>query len=317
MLDPGFPTTMVEFQTTFGTEEKCREYMFRQKWPEGFRCARCGGRRAWPLRHRPIWVCSACEYHASLTVDTALNGTRKPLRMWFLAMYLVTTSKRGISAKELQRHLGCSYQTAWAWLHKLRAAMVEEGRRPLAGTVEVDEGYLGGRRTGKRGRPGPEMSLLVCAAERVGRGVGRIRLEVAADAGAAQLGAIVRRNVAVGERVVTDGWCGYRRLAQDGYDTVATAIHGSGVEAHEVLPGVHRVFSLVKRWVLGTYQGSLSAKHLNSYLEEFTFRFNRRRAQCPTHIFHRLAASACGRRCPTYRQIVSRALASRANSATA
>ena len=153
MLEVDFPETMVEFEAVFGTEEMCEAYLVRQKWPDGFRCSRCGGNRAWRLRTRSIWVCTECQYHASLTVDTALNGTRKPLRHWFLAMYLVTASKRGISAKELQRHLGCSYQTAWAWLHKLRPAMVRRAAAHLSGGVEVDEGYLGGRCPGKRGRP--------------------------------------------------------------------------------------------------------------------------------------------------------------------
>lgn len=305
MLEVDFPETMPDFMEEFGTDAKCADYLFRQRWPDGFRCPRCGSGRAWRLHHRLIWECGVCGHQTSLTAGTVFEGTRKPLRYWFLAMYLVTTSKRGISAVELQRQLNVNYQTAWAWLHKLRSAMVRPDRERLMGHVEVDETYIGGRDTGQHGRGAiAHKSIVACAAEREVRRIGRIRLSPVQDASAPELRQFITVNVEEGSVAITDGWASYRSLADIGYEHQATALNGSGLQAHTVLPATHRVFSLVKRWILGTYHGSVSAKHLPWYLQEFVFRFNRRFARTVTHRFQRLFEGAVRQKCRIYREIV-------------
>ncbi len=165
MLMADFPRTLVEFERMFGTEEQCRAYLERQKWPDGFRCPKCGGTTAWVLKCRLLWVCTACQHQVSLTAGTACHKTRKPLKAWFWTIYLMTSSKRGLSAKELQRHLGCSYKMAWTWLMKLRAAMVNPDREPLQGKVEMDECYIGGTEEGVSGRETEKKTVVICAAD--------------------------------------------------------------------------------------------------------------------------------------------------------
>jgi len=147
-----YPKTMQEFQDSFTTEDGCREYLLRLRWPEGFRCPRYGNSQAWQTG-RMLFRCTECDLETSLTAGTLFQDTRKPLRLWFQAMWYVTNQKQGVNALGLQRLLGLgSYRTAWAWLHKLRRAMVRPGRDRLPGTVEVDETFIGGPRPGKRGR---------------------------------------------------------------------------------------------------------------------------------------------------------------------
>ena len=309
MIDPTFPRTLVEFEKLFGTEEKCRDYLCRMKWPEGFVCPRCGGHNGHPLQTRPVWVCQDCRHQASLIADTAFTGTRKPLRSWFLAMYLVTSSKGGISAKELKRHLGFgSYQTAWTWLHKLRAAMMDPNRKPLSGEVEVDESYLGGNEEGVRGRETEKKAIIVCAVEKRGKAAGRVRLAIVADASGSVLKEFVAGKVVAGSVTHTDGWRGYSHLERSGYQHLVHVLNGAEgkVKAHEALPWVHRVFSLLKRWIMGTHQGSASRKHLQAYLEEFTFRFNRRSAKSVTHGFQRLMEGMVRQSCKPYWWIIGR-----------
>jgi len=310
MLGADIPMTLPAFTAQFGTEDQCREYLMRQRWPDGFRCPRCGCRRRWCLARRPILVCASCQYHCSLTAGTVMQGTRKPLRHWFLAMYLLIASKRSISATELARHLGCSYQTAWAWLHKLRGTMADPDAALLTGLVEVDEGYAGGEGEGRMGRGCKNKMLVVCAAERRGkRATGRIRLDTPANAGSAQLGQFIHRSVRAGSRVHTDGWRGYVGMDWAQYDHRVTVSKYADEDAHTVFPCVHRVFSLVKRMLLGTFHGSVRVQHLKAYLDEFAFRFNRRRGPRPMRMFEHLAACAVSQRCRTYRQIVAHSTA--------
>jgi len=304
MLETDFPKTMVDFEARFGTEQQCREYLARQKWPDGFRCTRCGGDQAWQLRCRSIWVCARCEHHHSLTAGTVLHGTRRPLRHWFLAMYLVNSSKRGLAATELQRHLGCCYQTAWTWLHKLRIAMAGNDPKPLSGTVEVDEAYFGGPRPGKHGRGSEDKVIVVCMAQKRGLGIGRIRLDVIQSAGFAELERVIRSNVTCDSRTITDGFRAYVGLGRSGYAHETRTVKGSGKQAHEVLPCVHRVFSLLRRRMMGTYHGGVSARHLRAYLQEYTFQFNRRAAKTVTHLFQRLMERVVQDQCLPYRAIV-------------
>lgn len=221
------------------------------------------------------------------------QDTRKPLRTWFLAMWFTTSQKTGVSALGLQRVLGLgSYETAWTWMHKLRRAMVRPGRDRLTGEVEVDETYVGGPEEGKRGREIEKKSIVVVAAEKNGRGIGRIRLQRVKDVSAEHLRDFIRETVDPGATIHTDGWKGYAGLTAAGYTHRVTVISGGDEHAHEVMPRVHNVASLLKRWLLGTLQGGVQQQHLDYYLDEFTFRFNRRRSNARGLLFHRLAQQA-------------------------
>jgi transposase-like protein/ribosomal protein L37AE/L43A len=306
MISVDFPQSLPAFMAAFGTNEQCREYLIKQKWPTGFVCPKCGHGKSWQLHSRDIWVCSKCEHHTSLIANTCCHGSRKPLTQWFLAMYFMSASKRGLSAKELQRHLRCSYQTAWAMLHKLRSCMVDPNRKPLKGEVEIDESYIGGPEEGQRGRGAAGKTIMICAAEKVGRAMGRIRLGIIEQASREKITAFLNGRVELGTTAHTDGWHGYNSLERSGFWHIATSIKASEEKAHIILPRVHLVFSLVKRWILGTHQGSISTKHLRAYLEEFTFRFNRRKAKNITHFFQRLAEGLVREKCQPYWKIVGR-----------
>jgi transposase-like protein len=224
---------------------------------------------------------------------TIFEGTRLPLDLWFRAMWLVISQKNGASALNLQRQLGLKrYETVWTMLHKLRRAMVRPGREPLSGRVEVDETFVGGVEKGVRGRETETKSMVVIGAEENGRGIGRVRLQAVPDGSASSLAPFVEQNVIPGSVVHTDGWEGYNGLAAKGYVHEVTNIEGSGKLAHELLPRVHRVASLLKRWLLGTHQGAVGASHLDYYLDEFAFRFNRRASRARGKLFYRLVQQA-------------------------
>ena len=222
----------------------------------------------------------------------SFEGTRKPLRLWFQAMWYFTNQKHGVSALGLQRILGLgSYQTAWAWLHKFRRAMVRPSRDLLSGEVEVDETFLGGRDSDIDGRE-TDRSLIAIAVEIRGRGIGRIRMARLDDASADSLIPFVKSTVSEGALVCTDGWAGYLPLCRHGYQHRPTSLRATGLPAHLAMPGVHRVASLLKRWWLGTYHGGISEQHLDDYLNEFTFRFNRRTSRARGLLFYRLVQQA-------------------------
>ena len=235
----------------------------------------------------------------------AIQDTRKPLRTWFLAMWFITSQKNGMSALGLQRALGLgSYETAWTWLHKLRRAMVRPGRDRLAGEIEVDETYVGGPEEGKRGRAIEKKSIVVVAAEKNGRAIGRIRLKRVKDVSAESLLEFIRDVVEPGATLHTDGWKGYAGLSAAGYKHRVTVISDGTDQAHEVMPRVHNVASLLKRWLLGTLQGGVQHQHLDYYLDEFTFRFNRRRSNTRGLLFYRLAQQAVAAAPAPYSSIV-------------
>jgi transposase-like protein len=228
-----------------------------------------------------------------VTAGTIFQDTRKPLVDWFRAMYWVTTQKNGASALGLQSVLGLgSYKTAWTWLHKLRRAMVRPSRERLSGRVEVDETYLGGLEEGVRGRQTERKSLIVIAAQEDGPGIGRIRMKRIPDASGDSLMAFVKEAIEPGSIVHTDGWLGYDPLEGRGYAHEITFLNGKKESASELMPRVHRIASLLKRWILGTHQGAVSHEHLEYYLDEFTFRFNRRRSGNRGKLFYRLARSS-------------------------
>jgi transposase-like protein/ribosomal protein L37AE/L43A len=299
-----YPRTLAEFEARFRSEQACREYLFQLRWPEGFRCPRCGAAKAWPLGS-VLWQCAACDRQVSVTAGTVFQDTHTPLRAWFRAMWWVTAQKNGVSALGLQRVLGLgSYQTAWAWLHKLRRAMVRPGRDRLAGVVEVDETYLGGLEEGKRGRQTEKKALIVVAAQEEGRNIGRIRMRRIPDASAASLVPFVCDSIEPGSVVHTDGWLGYEPVERNGYRHRITFLRGQGKSPSDLLPRVHRSISLLKRWLLGTHQGAVSLEHLDYYLDEFTFRFNRRRSRSRGKLFFRLVQQAVAVEATTYASIV-------------
>jgi transposase-like protein len=303
-----YPRTFHDVDEWFRSEAACREYLRRLRWPDGFRCRQCGViGEAW-VTGRGVLLCKACETETSLTAGTIFEGTRKPLRMWFLAMWFVTSQKNGVSALGLQRALGLgSYQTAWTWLHKLRRAMVRPGRDCLTGEIEVDETYVGGAEEGKRGRGAENKVIVAVAAEKSGRGIGRIRLRRITDVSACNLLTFVHGAVEPGASIHTDGWRGYSGLAAAGYRHQVTVISDGSDPAHEVMPRVHLVASLLKRWLIGTHQGGIQHQHLDYYLDEFTFRFNRRRSKARGLLFHRLAQQAVSVGPAPYQQIIGAA----------
>lgn len=301
-----YPRTLPELEKTFGTEEACREYLVRLRWPDGFVCPRCGNRRSWQT-DRGLLVCSACQHQVSPVAGTVFHGTHKPLSLWFRAIWWVTSQKTGASALGLQRVLGLgSYRTAWAWLHKLRRAMVRPGRDRLSGRIEVDETNIGGKDTGKQGRQHGTKALVIIAAQEDGRKIGRIRMRRVPDASAKSLMPFVAEAIEPGSVVHTDGWSGYAGLKKKGYVHEVTAQGRLGVPGVEedLLPRVHRVVSLLKRWLMGTHQGAVSSEHLDYYLDEFTFRFNRRTSKYRGKLFYRLVQQAANIEPAPYESLV-------------
>src|SRR5207302_4283025 len=287
-----YPQNLKEFDVRFRSEEACREYLLQLRWPDGFRCPRCGHGRSWPVRG-VLLRCRDCRHQTSVTAGTIFQDTRTSLRLWFQAMWWVTTQKNGASALGLQRVLGLkSYETAWTWLHKFRRAMVRPGRDLLTGRVEVDECYVGGLEEGLPGRLNLQKALLIVAAQEDGPGIGRIRMRQIMDASAESLVPLVQGSVAPGSVIHTDGWAGYLPLEGKGYQHDVTILKGKKKTPSELLPRVHRVISLLKRWLMGTHQGAVSHKHLDYYLDEFTFRFNRRRSRRRGKLFFRLVQQA-------------------------
>ena len=284
--------TLAEFEQRFATEGACRAYLARLRWPTGFCCPQCTTSGSWTTT-RCLLMCRRCGYQASVTAGTIFHRTRLPLQDWFRAMWWMTDQKHRPSALGLQRLLGLgSYRTAWLWLQKLRHAMVRPGWDRLGGQVEVDETYLGAVDAGAGRRHLRSKALVAIAAQIDGKGIGRIRLRRIPAASTSPLVAFVKHAVKPGSVVITDGWEAYAGLKQEGYKHRPRVISGSSNTASALLPRVRRVASLFKRWLLGTHQGALSLEQLDSYLDEFTFRFNRRTSRYRWKLFYRLVAQA-------------------------
>ncbi len=301
-----YPRNMLELEQRFSCEEACRAYLFQLRWPDGFICPRCGSCVAWQASRGRI-VCSACRHQTSAIAGTIFQGTQKPLALWFRMIWLVTSQKNGASAVSIQNTLGLgSYLTAWTWLHKLRRAMVRPDRDRLSGRVEVDETFVGGEEEGVAGRQTAKKSLVAIAAEEDGRGTGRIRLARIPNAKRMNLHNFIEQTIAKGATVHTDGLPAYRGLEAIGYDHAVTALvrHKDKDSAIRLLPRVHRVAGLLKRWLLGTHQGAVSPDHLDYYLDEFTFRFNRRKSRSRGKLFYRLLQQAVQYSPTPYKSIV-------------
>lgn len=280
MARPGFPRTLREFRGRFSSDTACWEYLAQSRWPDGFVCPKCGGKKHWVISQPFGYECVGCGRRTSPTAGTAIHGSHMRIQEWFWAAYLVATHTPGMSAKQLQRQIGCQYKTAWFMLHRLRRAMVNDTRSRLTGDVEADETIIGGPVRGKRGRGVTDLMThtLVFGAVEVIRytdrqgetaeKAGRIRLAIAAHADEESIGRFLRQNVEEGTTVRTDGWKGYSRTALCPYQ-------------HQQTPGlrashIHRAFGNLKTWINGTHHG-VDPKYLQAYLDEFVFRFNRRK----------------------------------------
>lgn len=276
-----YPRSILELEERFQTDEACSAYLVGLRWPEGFICPRCFGREAWHT-DRGLWYCKTCGVQSSVTTGTIFHGTHKPLSLWFRAMWHITSQKYGANALGLKRVLGLgSYQTAWEWLHKLRRAMVRPGRDQLVGQVQVDETYIGGKRSGKRGRGAKGKALVAIAAEdKSSDGIGRIRLQHISDASSDTLHEFIQNTIRPNTIVQTDDWTGYNGIESLGYQRQ--------IIRTEDLKLPHLVAALLKRWLLSTYQGAVRPSHLAYYLDEYTFRFNRRRSTSREKLFYRL-----------------------------
>lgn len=300
-----YPRNLVEFEDWFSSEDACLQYLCRLRWRSGFRCPGCGGDKAWPT-FRGELRCAVCQRQTSPTSGTIFQGTTKPLRLWFRGMWYITNQKFGASALGLQRVLGFgSYQTAWTWLHKMRRAMVRPDREKLHGIVEVDEIYVGGLEEGVHGRQTEKKTIVVIAVEiHEPMGFGRVRLGRVPDVSGESLTKFVRNAVESGSVVHTDGWKGYDDLPKWGYVREKTVLSSNPEPAHVVMPGVHRIAALLKRWLLGTHQGAASARHLDYYLDEYTFRFNRRASRSRGLLFYRLMEQAVETSPTSYKNMV-------------
>ena len=279
----------MEMERRFAGVEACRRYLFHLRWPEGFVCPHCGARQAWPMS-RCRWLCAACRYQASVTGGTIFQDSHLPLTIWFRAMWHITSQKTGINALGLQRVLGLgSYRTAWALLHKLRRAMVRPGRDKLRGVVEVDETYWGGEEEGVVGRLTEKKSLIIVAAEEDGAGIGRVRLQCIPDVTKSTLHSFIAQAVEPGSVVRTDGLNAYYGLEGYRHDR---RVQRAQPDGKHLLPRVHLIISLLKRWLLGTHQGAIGPLYMDYYLDEFSFRFNRRKSVSRGKLFYRLVQQA-------------------------
>ncbi len=290
-----YPKDFQEFLAQFKSEVDCWNYISEIRWPNGFVCPKCTGIKYW-LTEQKLIHCSACGHQASVTGGTIFHGTRKPLLLWFHIMWWVVAQKTGASANNLKDFMGFgSYETAWAWLQKLRRAMVRPERDLLSGDIEVDETYIGGKEigAGKQGRGAETKTLVVVATECIGKQIGRVRFKCIPEASGEYLLQFINENIQQGSTIITDGWQGYNSLTNsEKYKHEIKIISGSGHAAHELLPHVHLVDSLVKRWINGTHQGSISPKYMSYYLDEFAFRFNRKLSTYRGKLFYRLMQQA-------------------------
>jgi transposase-like protein len=309
-----YPMTFDEFVKQFNTEEQCKEYLYKLRWPDGFVCPLCYGREYWKTKDI-FYECKKCGHQATVTSGTIFQDTRTSLRTWFIAIWWITTQKYGASAEGLQQILGIgSYRTAWTWLHKIRKAMVRADRTQLSGLVEVDETYIGGEEHSVSTGRGTGNKVLVAIAVELKdygnekkqglRKIGHIRLSVVQDASTESLSPFVIENIEKDSEIITDGWSSYSFIKTSSYKHT-TFVQSKKKDGENPLPHVHLVISLLKRWLLGTHQGAVSDKYMQAYLEEFTFRFNRRNAAKRGLLFYRLLEGAVSIAPYTYKDLVN------------
>jgi len=301
--DSPYPRTFEEFLEWFATEEDCARYLERVRWPEGFVCPQCGGKSAWRT-DRGLWHCRGCQRQSSATAGTVFADSRKSLRLWFHVMWLMMAQKTGLSARNLSDTYGFgSYQTAWGWLQKLRSVMIRAGRERLSGRVEVDETYVGGQKAGTRGRGAEGKTLVLVAIEGDQKKLGRVRFRCIKTVDQSAVESFVRDYIEPGTKIVTDGLNAYDGLSSIGFVHRAHVLSTGKPAARRQLDHVHLVISLLKRWLVGTHQGAVTPAHLQDYLNEFAFRFNRRLSQHRGKLFHRLLQQAVTARPPAVKKL--------------
>lgn len=281
------PVNQIEFEKMFTTEKQCLDYLKELRFPKGYSCRKCQHNEYW-LNNRGIMVCKNCKNELSITSGTIFHRSKLPLVVIFRVLWWMVAQKNGVSAVGIQRVLGLgSYRTAWVWLHKFRRLMVFPGRNKLSGKIEVDETLVGGKRSGKRGRGAEGKSLVVIAVEIMEKGTGRVRMSLISDASKKSLKKFINENIETGSNLITDGWKGYTGISKSGYQHEIED-KTKLLDGEEILPNVHRIASLLKRWLLGTHQNYIGEGYLSYYLDEYTFRYNRRKSNSRGLLFQRL-----------------------------
>lgn len=298
-----YPGNQMEFEKMFQTEQACIDYVTSIRWVHGFECPICCSRRYWK-KNKGRYECR-CHTETTVTNGTIFHKSTKPLLIWFRAIWWMVAQKNGVSAKGLQKILGLgSYQTACTWLHKFRRLMVLSGRSKLQGTIEVDEVFIGGKKSGKRGRGAEGKSLVAVAVEIKGKKTGRVRLSKIPNASSESLNEFITNNIEKSSKVITDGWNGYNDLNQIGYiHEIQNSLAKNGEE--NILPNVHRIASLLKRWLLGTHQSYLNKNKLEYNLDEYVFRYNRRTSTSRGLLFLRLIEQAVMTPPVSYKEIIN------------
>ena len=292
-----YPTNFEEFIEQFATESDCEAYLEKIRWPDGIQCPACGGRDAWKTE-RSLWHCRRCSRQTSVKIGTVFEATRKPLRLWFHVAWLMMSHKTGLSARTLCDTFGFgSYQTAWGWLHKYRSVMIRQGREPLDGRVEVNEAYIGGVKEGRAGRGAEGKTMVLVAVEGGIKAPQRVRFRCVPSAQKVCLIGFAKDYVSPGSTIVTDGLLAYKGLKKAGYKHERHVTSGNP-KALENLDHAHLIVSLLKRWLDGTHQGGIRPAHLQSYLDEFAFRFNRRLSTHRGKLFYRLIQQSVTARPP-------------------
>lgn len=302
--EAAFPENMMDFLERFATEKACLAYLCKVRWPQGFVCPECAGRQGWKTNRGTVF-CGQCQKQTSPTARTILHHSRTALRKWFLAAWLLCTQKTGVSAKTLQRELKVGSKTAWLMLQKLRQATIRADRSQLTGRVEVDETFVGGQESGVVGRQAGDKALVVIAVELEGKKVGRVRWRLIPDASGASLVGFLKDCVTPGTTVHTDDWNGYHGVRAAGFVHRVNVLQGDAERVRKFFPHVHLVASLLKRWLLATHQRRVEKAHLQVYLDEYAFRFNRRRSKHVGKIFYRLMEQMVLRKAKGYKDIVN------------
>lgn len=297
-----YPMTFREFIKRFPDEQHCRDYLYELRFSDGFVCPKCNHDKHWKIGEL-LFECAKCGHQTSVIAGTIFQDTRKPLMDWFIGIWWLSTMKTGASALGLQQVLGLkSYQTSWTWLHKIRKALVNPNRSKLSGSVEIDETIIGGVATGKRGRGAENKVLVIIAAELNGKKIGRCRMGIISDASSDSIHPFIIENIETDSTLITDGWRGYNGIEKKGFSR-KIHVQKTNHNQEELLPHIHLIASLLKRWLLGTLHGAVESQHLRSYLDEYVFRFNRRKSAQRGLLFYRVLESAMQTKTITYEEL--------------
>jgi transposase-like protein len=289
MEKPYQDTRLLDFQKKYQTEEDCTKRLFELRWPEGFKCPVCGHQGYYFVKNRKLYQCKGCRHQASLTAGTVMHGSRTPLLIWFWAIYLIATDKRGLSALALSKKLDLSYWKAWTMTQKIRRAMKDrDAPYQLAGIVEIDDSFFGGPKEGgdKRGR-GSSKTTVIVEASTNGEGIGYAKMTVVDRIDGKTIEALLKGHIKENQTIKTDGFSVYSVVEKAGHKHKREVVRGK--KAHEVMKWTHILISNAKAFILGTFHG-IGKKHLQAYLDEFCYRFNRRNWEL--QLFDRLV-TAC------------------------